>query len=63
MKKTKETHKFKRGQKLHLDEIYEISGLAGGNWWTADDPYDSEGSGGEEVEITEDITIEVIVSR
>ena len=61
--KTTETHKFKRGQKLQLDEIYEISGLAGGKWWTADDPHDDGGSGGEEVEIVEDIAITITVVR
>ena len=63
MKKTTETHKFKRGQKLHLDEIYHIQGLADGKWWTSDDPNDDDGNQGEEVEIVEDITITIIASR
>jgi hypothetical protein len=63
MKKTTETHKFKRGQKLRLDDIYLISGLAGGKWWTTDDPFEADGNQGEEVEIVEDITITITVSR
>ena len=63
MKKTTETHKFKRGQKLMLDEIYTISGLAGGQWWTADDPSDARGDGGENVTIVEDISITITVAR
>ena len=60
---TTETHKFKRGQKLHLDDIYDIQGLAGGSWWTGDDPNDDDGNQGELVEIVEDITITITVSR
>jgi hypothetical protein len=62
MKKTTETHKFKRGQKLRLDDIYMIQGLAGGKWWTAPDCSISEESD-EDVTITEDITITITVSR
>ena len=60
---TTETFKFKKGQKLHLDQIWDIMGLAGGNWWYADDPADPGGSAGEDVTIIEDITIKVTVDR
>lgn len=58
-----QTHKFKKGQKFGLDEIYEVQGLGGGDWWTADDPSDEGGSGGEEVTITENITIKITITR
>lgn len=31
--KTTNTYKYKKGQEVHLDDIYDISGLAGGDWW------------------------------
>lgn len=58
-----QTYKFKKGQELHLDQIYDIMGLAGGRWWTADDPHLEGGSGGEDVTILEDITIKITVTR
>jgi hypothetical protein len=57
-KRTVETHEFRKGQKLTLDEIYNIQGLAGGNWWTAPDPADGAANE-EEVTITRDITIRI----
>ena len=30
---TTEKYIFKKGEKTHLDCIYEIQGLAGGKWW------------------------------
>ena len=63
MKHKTETHKFKKGQTLQLDEIYTIQGLADGNWWTADDPSIKGGSGGEVVTIAEGITIKITVTR
>jgi hypothetical protein len=54
---------FAKGQKLHLDDIYTIQGLAGGNWWTADDPNKEGGDAGEIVTITENIVIKVKVTR
>jgi hypothetical protein len=61
--KTTETHRFTKGQKLRLDDIYAISGLAGGKWWTAADPFDDGGDRGETVTITEDITITISATR
>ena len=64
MTKDVETYKFKKGQVLHLDDIYLIQGLADGKWWTASDPHDDEASDrGEIVTIVEDITIKIIVTR
>jgi hypothetical protein len=54
------THKFKRGQQLHLDDIYLFSGLgddvAGiGKWWEPND------EAGEELTVTMDIEITVTI--
>ena len=45
------THKYKKGQKLVLDYIYDIQGLAGGNWW------EPVVEGGEEIIIVKDVEI------
>lgn len=29
----KQKFNFKKGQLIHLDTIYDIQGLAGGDWW------------------------------
>ena len=53
-KRRTETHKFKKGEKLGLDNIYGIQGLCEGNWW------EFVGSALEEkVIITRDITIQI----
>lgn len=52
---SKKEYAFKKGQVLHMNEIYLISGL-GDDWWEADDP--SEKTRNEEmVTITRDIEI------
>lgn len=56
-----ETHTFKKGQKLHLDSIYNIQGIGcemqhGGAWWEPDD------DSGERVTVTRDITIRIEIS-
>lgn len=61
--RTKEIHEFKKGQKVHLDDIYEIQGLAEGKWWKAVDPFDALDESEDEVTITEDIKITIIVER
>lgn len=35
-------YKFKKGQRIHLDEIYSIQGLGGGEgtWWEREDKSD-----------------------
>lgn len=33
MQKIKERYIFTRGSELHLDVIYDIQGLCGGDWW------------------------------
>jgi hypothetical protein len=30
---TSKTYTFKKGEKFSLDDIYEIQGLGGGDWW------------------------------
>jgi len=55
---TTETHEFKRGQKLRLDDIFHLHGLAGGKWWMAADYLDNDA-----VTITEDITIIITAIR
>lgn len=61
-----ETHKFRRGQKLHLDSIYNIQGLGceperGGAWWEHTDGDGLHGPG-DNITITRDITITITVS-
>ena len=51
---TTEQYKFTKGQRLHLDDIYFIQGLAGGNWW---EPDDKEGS--DSITITKDVKIRI----
>ena len=31
--KTKKVYSFKKGDKFCLDQIYDIQGLGGGDWW------------------------------
>jgi hypothetical protein len=31
---SREVYKFYKGRVYHLDHIYAVSGLCGGNWWT-----------------------------
>lgn len=59
MKKA-EIHKFKKGQIVTLDEIYDIQGL-GEDWWEAADPADNAGDRGETVAILKDITIKIMI--
>lgn len=59
---TTEKHSFKKGQQMHLDEIYDIQGLADGDWW------DFEGEVGifgpdDDIKIVEDIEITITVKR
>lgn len=55
--KSKEVYTFKKGQVLHLDQIYLIQGLCDGDWYDQD--IDGEDAG-ESVIINRDITIEII---
>ena len=48
-----ETRKFKKGELYHLDQIYIIDGLCGGDWWN---PIDDSG---ETIVILRDITIQI----
>lgn len=47
-----ETHKFKKGEWIRLDDIYFIQALAGGDWWEHD-----EDECGEDIVITRSVTI------
>jgi hypothetical protein len=58
--KLTETHKFRKGEKIHLDEIYAIQGLAGGQWWQREDGEDELS---DDLIITETITITITVDR
>jgi len=55
---SKKIYKFKVGRKLSLDAIYDIQGLAGGDWWEkiGDDLSD-------QIKIVRDITITIIVEQ
>jgi len=56
--KNKEKYEFKKGQKLHLDEIYFIQGLGGGVWWEhINEDTDND------VIIIMDITIEITITK
>lgn len=35
-----ETYSFTKGEKVQLDDIYNIQALAGGNWWEREDGED-----------------------
>jgi len=52
-----ENYKFKKGQKFHLDSIYSVQGLGGGDWWEHED--DCEYS--DNVIITKTIEIKINV--
>lgn len=63
----KQVYRFRKGQITHLDHIYKIQGLAGGDWWekTGGDVSmpDYMGLGmGDEIIITRDIEITIIVA-
>jgi len=62
---TTETHKFKKGQELHLDEIYNIQALGGGDWWEAvpDGTIECPDTSGELVRIIRDTTIKITVTQ
>lgn len=48
------TYKFKRGQTEHLDDIYVIQGICGGDWW---EPFIIDE--GDDIFITRDIEITI----
>lgn len=52
--------KFKKGERLHLDAIYNIQGLENGTgkWWEH-----VPGTSGENVEILRDVNIAVAVTK
>ncbi len=53
--KNKQKFKFKAGDEYHLDQIYEVQGLCGADWWRG-----KERDGDDEVIITRDIEFEII---
>jgi hypothetical protein len=53
----KHTYVFRKGQRLWLDQIYIIQGLANGDWW------EKEGDDfSEDIIITRSIKIEIKIS-
>lgn len=48
----KDEYKYKKGQKIHLDEIYGIAGLFNGDWFSQIDPHDAKPFDRDEEEIT-----------
>lgn len=57
------TREFRKGQKLHLDDIYDIQGIGcgpefGGQWWS----HDNEATSGDDITVTRDITIRIEIS-
>lgn len=52
------SYKFKKGDLVRLDDIYEIQALAGGDWWErAPDAKDPDS--GEDLIITKDVEIRI----
>lgn len=58
MAKKQSTYRFKKGDKTHLGQIYDVQGLGGGDWWDHDR---TDGEDGDNIIITRDIKIAVIV--
>ncbi len=66
-----EKYKYKKGEKLHLDGIYNIQDLGGGKWWkhqSVKNKYTNKHDGmatdmNDDIVITEDIEIEIIITR
>jgi hypothetical protein len=56
MVKEKTNYSFCKGEKLHLDDIYMVQGLAGGKWW---EPVTDEG---DDIVIVENVTIDIITT-
>ena len=55
-----EKHVFKKGQKLHLDDVYHIQGLGYatvGHWWEHDGEYEDD----DNIIITKDIEIQITI--
>lgn len=61
--KTKKVHTFKKGDRFTLDQIWNIQGLAGGDWWekTGEDVEAADIDLGEDLICTRDIKITIIV--
>lgn len=55
----KEIHHFKKGQKIHLDSIYDIQGLGGGDWWERENNKDDFER--DDLIITRNIKITIII--
>jgi len=53
----KHTYEFRKGQRLRLDQIYIIQGLANGDWWEKDGDDLSE-----DIIIIRSIKIEIKIS-
>ena len=69
--KLTERYTYTKGEKLHLDGIYNIQGLGGGKWWenqSVKDKYtgkydENSTELNDDIVITEDIEIEIIITR
>ena len=56
-------YKFKKGQELHLDVIYAVQGLCGGDWWESHVEVGKppkNGKAEEDLIISRDIQFEII---
>jgi len=60
--RTVEVHKFKKGQKLRLDDIYWIQAL-GRDWWNYYHPVKAGDAPGEDVVITKTIKFTIIIEE
>jgi len=60
MRTVRQKYKFKKGQKLHLDQIYMVQGLAVdiiGNWWE----YENGLEASNELVVTQNVEFEIII--
>ena len=56
------TYTFKKGQKLHLDTIYDIQALGNGDWWETYDDGCEGWEDGDEIIITRDVKIVIKIT-
>jgi hypothetical protein len=63
MKTIIEKYKYKKGQKLHLDQIYIIQGLGSNDWWESLISGSNTKSPSDDIIITKDIEIEIKITK
>jgi len=56
--KERDSYKFKKGERLHLDDIYNVQGIGGNDWWDHEDGEESC-----EIIITRDVHFEITIYK